>query len=35
VIRFHTVNEVGAHQDQLLDIVDAWCSISETPPPRR
>jgi hypothetical protein len=35
VIRFETVNEVGAHRDQLLDIVDAWCSISETPPPRR
>ena len=35
VIRFKTVNEVGAHRDQLLDIVDAWCAISETPPSRR
>ena len=34
VIRFETVSEVDAHRDQLLDIVDAWCSISETRPPR-
>ena len=28
-IRFETVNEVGVHRDQLLDMVDTWCSISE------
>jgi hypothetical protein len=35
VIRFGTVDEVVAHRDQLLDIVDAWCSIRETSPGRR
>jgi hypothetical protein len=34
VIRFETVGEVDAHRAQLLDIVDAWCSIGETRPPR-
>jgi Domain of unknown function (DU1801) len=34
VIRFESVADVETHRDQLLDIVDAWCSISESPPPR-
>lgn len=34
VIRFETVGEVKAHRAQLLDIVDAWCAISETRPQR-
>ena len=35
VVRFTTVHEVGAHRDQLLDIVDAWCTMSEKPTSRR
>jgi hypothetical protein len=35
VVRFETVSDVKAHRDQLLDIVDAWCLISKTPPSRR
>jgi hypothetical protein len=34
VVRFETVGEVKAHRAQLLDIVDAWCSISKTQPSR-
>lgn len=34
LVRFETVGEVDAHRDQLLDIVDAWCSISKPHPPR-
>lgn len=34
VIRFETVGEVKAHREQLLDIVAAWCVISETRPQR-
>jgi hypothetical protein len=26
IIRFHDTDEVDAHRDQLLDIVDAWCT---------
>lgn len=35
VVRFETVDEVHAHRDQLLDIVDAWCSISKNHSPKR
>jgi hypothetical protein len=26
MIRFHHLDDVNAHRDQLLDIVDAWCT---------
>jgi hypothetical protein len=26
MIRFHTIDEVDANRDQLLDIIDAWCT---------
>jgi Domain of unknown function (DU1801) len=28
MVRFDNIDAVGAHRDQLLDIVDAWCSIA-------
>ena len=26
MIRFHHLDDVNAHQEQLLDIIDAWCT---------
>jgi hypothetical protein len=27
MIRLHDLDEVATHRDQLLDIVDAWCTL--------
>jgi hypothetical protein len=32
MIRFDSVAAVNTHRDDLLDIVDAWCSMTEPRP---